>query len=171
MREFSLQRCFLVCEGFKEYSLGGDYVRHPEDIRDICADMKLHSQAEEIVSMFTFNSRGALIGYHEISHGVVNASPVHPREVFKRALLENAASICLVHNHPSGDPAPSAEDREMTKRLVQAGRLMGVLLLDHLIISPDESFISLRSEESELFTGTLSLESCSDTCGDWKDKR
>lgn len=168
MREFSLQRCFLVCEGVKEYSSDIDAVRHPKDIRDICMDLRLQARAEEIVSMFTFNSRGTLVGCHEISHGEISSSPVHPREVFKRALLENAASVCLVHNHPSGDPTPSEEDKETTKRLAQAGRLMGVALLDHLIIAPDGSFTSLRSEQSDLFAEKLLLEDCCDDCSCWE---
>ena len=160
MREFSIQRCFLVCEGVKEYDPDCGAVRHPKNIRDICMDLQLHSRAEEIVSMFTFNCKGMLLGYHEISHGAVSSSPVHPREVFKRALLENATSICLVHNHPSGDPSPSDDDRVVTKRLYEAGRLMGVELMDHLIIAPDGSFQSLRSEQSDLFTEGLPHEVC-----------
>ena len=73
------------------------------------------------------------LGFHVVSVGTLTASLVHPREVFKIALLENAAAIVLAHNHPSGDPTPSAEDISITARLVQAGDLLGVRVLDHVI--------------------------------------
>ena len=69
-----------------------------------------------------------------VSKGSLNTSIVHPREVFKDAIKDAAASVILVHNHPSGDPEPSQEDLEITKRLVKAGRILGIKVLDHLII-------------------------------------
>jgi DNA repair protein RadC len=70
-------------------------------------------------------------------------SLVHPREVFKNAIRRNAASMVLVHNHPSGDPSPSDEDIEITKRLVEAGKVLGITVFDHVIVSRS-SFVSLR---------------------------
>jgi DNA repair protein RadC len=81
----------------------------------------------------------------QISEGSLNQSIVHPREVFNPAVRESAAAIILVHNHPTGDPAPSREDREITRRLREAGDLMGVKVLDHIIIG-DGSFVSFASE-------------------------
>jgi DNA repair protein RadC len=82
---------------------------------------------------------------HRVSTGILNGSLTHPREVFAPAVRERAASILLVHNHPSGDPAPSPEDREATRRLRQAGGIVGIAVLDHVIIG-DGSFYSFREE-------------------------
>lgn len=80
-----------------------------------------------------------------VSAGILNGSLIHPREVFAPALRERAASVLLIHNHPSGDPSPSAEDREVTKRLRDAGGIVGIGVLDHVIIG-DGSFFSFREE-------------------------
>jgi len=80
-----------------------------------------------------------------VSTGILNGSLIHPREVFAPAVRERAASILLVHNHPSGDPAPSPEDREVTRRLRSAGGIVGITVLDHVIIG-DGSFYSFREE-------------------------
>jgi len=85
------------------------------------------------------------LSLHIASVGTVSSSLVHPREVFKAALLSNASSVVLGHNHPSGDPTPSREDREVTKRLVEAGRLVGIEVLDHVILG-GERHVSLREE-------------------------
>jgi DNA repair protein RadC len=79
-----------------------------------------------------------------ITRGLLNSSLVHPREVFRAAIAEAAAGIVLVHNHPSGDPTPSAEDREVTRQLVAAGALLGIPVLDHVIVAGDQ-FVSLSS--------------------------
>ena len=74
------------------------------------------------------------IGINTVAVGSLTAAVVHPREVFKPALLANAAAILCAHNHPSGDPQPSAEDRALTTRLVEAGKLLGIQMLDHVIV-------------------------------------
>lgn len=79
---------------------------------------------------------------HLISQGTLTSSPVHPREVFAQAIRNSAAAIVLVHNHPSGDPAPSVDDLEITRRLVQVGDLVGIRVVDHVIVG-DASFTSL----------------------------
>lgn len=149
MRDFSVQKLLLVAEETVEYVPSQD-VTSPEDIRDICIDMNLHRSPEEIVSMFTFNAKGKVLGYHEISHGTISCSVVNPRDIFKRAMLENASSIALVHNHPSDCAEPSKEDILVTKRVAEAGRLMEIDLLDHLIITPSGEFLSLRKERPEV---------------------
>jgi DNA repair protein RadC len=78
--------------------------------------------------------KNRLIGIHTVSVGSLTASVVHPREVFKVAILSNAAAILCGHNHPSGDPQPSGEDHGLTRRLVQAGAILGIDVLDHVII-------------------------------------
>jgi DNA repair protein RadC len=88
----------------------------------------------------------------EISHGTLTASLVHPREVFRPALREGAAALVVVHNHPSGDPAPSAEDHQVTERLARAGELLGVRLLDHVVVA-ERGYRSLREEAPWAETG------------------
>ncbi len=80
-----------------------------------------------------------------VSTGILNGSLIHPREVFAPAVQERAAAVLLVHNHPSGDPSPSPEDREVTKRLRSAGGIVGITVLDHVIIG-ENSFYSFREE-------------------------
>ncbi len=81
-----------------------------------------------------------------VSIGTLNGSLVHPREVFRRAISESSASLVLVHNHPSGDPSPSADDLEITARLVKVGELVGIEVLDHVILA-GERYFSFREEE------------------------
>ncbi len=87
----------------------------------------------EFFFMITLDSKNRTIGYHAISMGSLTSSAVHPREVFKPAILENSAAVIFLHNHPSGDPAPSREDRECTNRLTQAAKILGIRVLDHII--------------------------------------
>lgn len=82
----------------------------------------------------TLNTKNKIIGLHHITTGTLDASLVHPREVFRAALLDSASSIILVHNHPSGDPTPSPEDRKVTDRLTEVGKMMGVEVLDHIVL-------------------------------------
>ena len=95
------------------------------------------------------NTKNALIRVADVSRGSLNASIVEPREVFKEAVASSAASVILVHNHPSGDPTPSSEDVAITKRLVKAGETLGIVVQDHLIIGQpsagrDRDYVSLR---------------------------
>jgi DNA repair protein RadC len=88
----------------------------------------------EVFGILCLTTRHTLICYHEVARGTLDRAIVEPREVLKAALLSNAASVVVGHNHPSGDPAPSAEDRELTRRLMEAGTLVGIDLLDHIIV-------------------------------------
>lgn len=99
---------------------------------------------EHFVCLF-LNTKNGIIGKETLSIGTLNASLVHPREVFREAIRYNSASIICVHNHPSGDPTPSPEDISITKRLREAGSLIGIEILDHLIIG-DGKFISLKEQ-------------------------
>ncbi len=94
----------------------------------------------EFFFMITLDSKNRTIGYHTISMGSLSSSVVHPREVFKPAILENSAAVIFLHNHPSGDPAPSMEDRECTKRLTAAAKILGIRVLDHVIFGETEYF-------------------------------
>ncbi len=81
------------------------------------------------------DAKGRLLSREVVSIGHLTAALVHPREVFKAAILANAASVAFVHNHPSGDPEPSREDLELTRRLFRAGELMGIPVLDHVVVT------------------------------------
>lgn len=91
------------------------------------------------------DGRNRLLGFNLVAIGTLTSALVHPREVFKAAILANAAAIILVHNHPSGDPEPSAEDRALTSRLKEAGEILGIRILDHIVIG-DGRFCSLSEE-------------------------
>ena len=93
--------------------------------------------------MLLLDGRHRLLRHELVSQGTLTASLVHPREVFRPALRESAAALLLVHNHPSGDPTPSAEDREVTARLVRAGELLGIPVLDHVVVA-ERGWSSLR---------------------------
>ncbi|KXG11473.1 DNA repair protein RadC [Anoxybacillus rupiensis] len=119
-------------------------IRSPEDgAKYLMDDLRFLSQ-EHFVAIY-LNTKNQVIHRKTVFIGSLNASIVHPREVFKEAIKRSAASIICAHNHPSGDPTPSREDVEVTKRLVECGRIMGIELLDHLIIG-DQKFISLKEK-------------------------
>lgn len=120
-------------------------IRSPDDAADIAKGfMRIHEEPEEYMYMICMNTKNRVVGVFEISHGNVNSSVVGVREVFQKALLANAVSIILIHNHPSGDCTPSREDINITKRLVEAGHLIGIEVLDHLVIG--EKYCSLKEK-------------------------
>ncbi len=90
--------------------------------------------------------KNKIIGINTVSIGSLTASVVHPRECFKPAILANAAAIVCGHNHPSGDPAPSKEDRALTTRLTEAGKLLGIQVLDHIIVGDDSTYYSFADD-------------------------
>ena len=110
-------------------------INSPADIRDLLTKaLEMHLEAEEVFIMVTVDTKNRVTGIFEVARGHLSACLVHPREVFKRALLMNASSIFVAHNHPSGDVTPSGDDKAITKRLKDAGEILGVSLLDSLII-------------------------------------
>jgi len=106
---------------------------------------KLGNKKKEHFKILSLTTRKKLIGIDDISIGILDSSIAHPREIFKPVIQNSAASIILVHNHPSGDPTPSNDDIKMTERLIKAGKIMGIEIDDHVIIS-DNLFASLRSD-------------------------
>ena len=98
----------------------------------------------EQVIVCCLDNKNQPVSINVVSVGPLNSSLVHPREVFKTAILSNAASIILFHNHPSGDPEPSQEDINITTRIKDAGLILGIELLDHIIIGSEELFCSLK---------------------------
>lgn len=121
-------------------------ISSPKDINEILTKVcRIQCNAEEVLILITLNTKNIVTGYFEVSRGTLNSSQVHPREVFKRALINNANAIIIAHNHPSDDPTPSKEDINITNRLKEAGKLLGIELLDHLIIT-ENKFISLKEK-------------------------
>jgi DNA repair protein RadC len=103
----------------------------------------LADQPTEVFAMLCLSTKHRIIAYHEVSRGTLDSTLVHPREVFKAALLANAAAIVLSHNHPSGDPSPTSDDLEVTRRLVAAGEILGILVLDHIVVG-DGCYFSFK---------------------------
>ena len=118
-------------------------IREPEDVARLFQARLRDLQVEEF-HMLALDSQSQVLRDVLITRGLLNSSLVHPREVFRAAIAEAAAGIIVVHNHPSGDPTPSAEDRAVTRQLAEAGRLLDLPLYDHIIIAGDR-FASLAS--------------------------
>jgi DNA repair protein RadC len=112
----------------------GEVLRSPGDVHRHFAS-RLRDEACERFLVLLLDGRHRVLGEVTVSQGTLTASLVHPREVFGPAIRRSAAAIVLVHNHPSGDPTPSAEDRSVTLRLRQAGELLGIRVVDHVIIA------------------------------------
>lgn len=100
----------------------------------------------EVFKAMLLNTKNRVLSTVTISVGVLDSSLAHPREVFKEAIIRSAASVIVVHNHPSGEPEPSRQDIELTKRLRESGDLLGITVLDHIIIG-DNRFVSLRERK------------------------
>ncbi len=114
----------------------------PQDVVRLLGGIR-RARKEHFVAVF-LNARHQVIKQETISVGTLNASLVHPREVFQPAVGESAASVILAHNHPSGDPTPSEEDVQLTARLVEAGRIMGIEVLDHLVVA-SRGWVSMKA--------------------------
>lgn len=119
-------------------------IRSPEDVAQYLMPKMRDAAKEHFVSVL-LDTKNRVMKTLTVSVGSLDASIVHPREVFKDAIAASAASVIVAHNHPSGDPTPSAEDRQVTARLVEAGQLLGIEVLDHLIIG-DGRWISLKAQ-------------------------
>jgi DNA repair protein RadC len=130
----------------------GELVKTPEDACKLCGDIS--QLAQETFQILCLNAKNYLTNRHMITLGLVDASLVHPREVMRPAIIESASAIVLIHNHPSGDPTPSAEDVRITRQLIEAAKIVDIKLLDHVIIGRpsngtkatenNKAFISMR---------------------------
>ena len=126
-------------------------------IKPICGPNDLAEQMQELATAdreqmvcIHLNTKNRLVGQQTVSVGILNHALIHPRELFKGALLSNAFNIVLAHNHPSGDVTPSREDDMVTVMVAKAGKLLGIPLLDHVILSPDGSFCSYSEMNPQL---------------------
>lgn len=120
----------------------GVKITSPEIVFDILKNKYMHLEVE-VFTVVLLDTKNQVIDIVEISSGTLNCCVVHPRDVFKVAIRRNSNSILVCHNHPSGNPTPSAEDINITKRLIQAGEIIGIKVLDHIVIGKD-TFASLK---------------------------
>lgn len=120
-----------LCMTFPETP--GPRISSPDEACELLRGPASRADRESFYAI-ALSSANEVLGIEETSRGSLTGVEVHPREVFKSALLANAAAIVVAHNHPSGDASPSADDEALTRRLVKAGKLLGVPVLDHLII-------------------------------------
>jgi DNA repair protein RadC len=120
-------------------------ITSPKDVADIFIPI-LRDEVKEKFILICLNSANKIIKYEVISIGNLNSSVVHPREIFKAAIENNSASVILIHNHPSGNPEPSNEDISITKKIVEAGKILDIPVFDHLIIAANSftSFVEKR---------------------------
>lgn len=125
-----------------------EQIRTPEDVVRVCSDIR--NLAQETFHVLMLSTKNTLLNRVLASIGIVDATLVHPREVFRQAVMENATVIVLVHNHPSGDPSPSAEDIRITRQIVEAGKILGIEVADHIIVGRESEsnrgFVSLREQ-------------------------
>ncbi|MCK9267510.1 MAG: DNA repair protein RadC [Alkaliphilus sp.] len=120
-------------------------IQGPEDISNLLME-EMRYLNKEIFNIILLNTKNNVIAIENISIGSLNASIVHPREVFNIAIKRSSSAIILAHNHPSGDPKPSTEDINITKRLIEAGTIIGINVLDHIIIG-DGIYFSMKEKE------------------------
>jgi DNA repair protein RadC len=138
-----LKAAFELTSRLEGYSGGNrPSVKTPEEVVGLVRG-RLRAKKKEHFLAVLLDTRGQVIKISEISVGSLDTSIVHPREVFREAMTASAASVIFVHNHPSGNPEPSEEDVKLTERLAQAGEIVGIDVLDHIIIG-DKSYLSLK---------------------------
>ncbi|MDO4711791.1 MAG: DNA repair protein RadC [Peptostreptococcaceae bacterium] len=132
-----LSRRISKARGVQRYNIDS-----PESVADIFME-ELRYSKKEIVKLLLLDTKGGIVGDVTLSEGSLNSSIVHPREVFREAVVRAANKLILVHNHPSGDPEPSDQDIRLTERISEAGKIMGIELIDHIIIG-DGEYASLK---------------------------
>jgi DNA repair protein RadC len=113
-----------------------DAVTTPDDMKKYASIFQV---PREIFVVFVLSASNRVVTYEIVSTGTLNSSLVHPREVFRTAIVGNAASIIIAHNHPSGNPDPSPEDIAITKKVVEAGKIIGIEVRDHIIFADDKT--------------------------------
>ncbi len=154
-----LKACFEL-DKRKEIDIDYPYkdleVNNPRAVADLLRNT-IKDKNKEHFLLITLNTRNRVLGINHISIGTLNASLVHPREVFKEAIGQCASSIIIAHNHPSGDPEPSQEDINITRRLIDAGKILGIEVLDHVIIGRSTAKSAMADKHTERKEGYCSL--------------
>ena len=136
----------LIKESESEYNLDNERVTNPATAVELFNKvLDLDCRMQEVFAMITLDIKNQVTGIFEVTTGGLSSSIAHPREVFQRAILQGAASIIIAHNHPSGVPEPSADDIKITKKLVDAGDIIGIEVLDHVVIG-DNVHTSMREK-------------------------
>jgi len=121
--------------------IGEETLPKIQSIKDVIAQFSyLREKTREHLAALYLNARNEVVFKKHIFVGTLDANIAHPREIFEQALTNHASAVILVHNHPSGDPEPSKADLEITKRIVEAGKIMGIDVLDHIIIAKTKVF-------------------------------
>jgi DNA repair protein RadC len=135
-------------------------IKEPQAVYRLMAPI-FQGRQQESFFVILLDTKSSIIGApQEITRGLVDSCPVHPREVFRQAITESASAVVIIHNHPTGDPTPSMEDINSTRRLVEASRIIGIPIFDHVIIGNtstenDTPYISLRERNLVSFTASL----------------
>lgn len=140
-------RIVYVCEGNAPPTQNLMRLATPADAA-VAFRCRLEFEPVEVFGVICLSTKHDVLGYHEVSRGTLDSTVVHPREVFKAAVMENAASVIVGHNHPSGDVTPSPEDVLLTRRLATAGQVLGIDLLDHVVIGANGRYYSFRAAGS-----------------------
>ncbi|PTV93171.1 DNA repair protein RadC [Halanaerobium saccharolyticum] len=141
IQKFSLR---VVKENGGRYDIDKT-INNPIAARNLFIEVaELDKRSEEVFVMATIDVRNKVTGLFEVSTGTLNSSLVTPREVFKRAILQNAAGIVLGHNHPSGNIDASSDDINITKKLVKSGKILGVNVVDHIIVGNEGNYSSMK---------------------------
>lgn len=134
-----------ISKRFRSFKSGEDYrISSPKDAADYVMDEMKYLQKEHL-RVIMLNTKNMVICSKDVSMGSLNSSIVHPREIYTEAIKRCSASIIICHNHPSGDPTPSLEDINITKRLAECGKIIGIELIDHIVIG-DGTYISLKEK-------------------------
>ena len=127
----------------KSLSYGSKRINCPQDAASLAGDFLAGADREHFV-VLCLDTKNNVNALNTVSVGTLNSSLVHPREVFKAAILANSNAIILSHNHPSGNPTLSREDMEVTKRLVEAGNILGIEVIDHVVIGDNGKYFSFK---------------------------
>lgn len=145
MKRVNIYSVKLVRESSSLYDLDTTTITGPESAAELIRKvLATDEMTNEHFMMLSLNVKNKVVGVHTLHIGTLNSSVAHPRDAFQHALLNNAASIMIAHNHPSGDPTPSKEDIDVTKRYVDAGKIIGIQVLDHIILGDGNRYMSLK---------------------------
>lgn len=146
MINIEISKVMLVRESLKRYDVEKT-ISSPEQASDVVQKvLNLEQSPGEVFGVICMSAKNKVTAVQEVARGTLMACPAHAREVFRAAILHNAAVIILFHNHPSGDTSPSKEDIQITRKLVEAGKVMDIPVLDHIITGFDGQYTSLKEQ-------------------------